>query len=191
MDQVSEAHVRDGWAAAIALADHLAAGKALPAVGGGSSVIGDGPIHLDAVLGYARYYATDVIVEVPEMFVVGPPIMVLAAAVWIARRRGRAQDRAGAAATPQWRNRVAARTVVTPDATWCRLDGRWFAFPHGAVVDYVLDGMTIVMTFPDCAPLALTGPAAWMHAVIFARARYGDPGWQDAPWLPARLVGHP
>jgi hypothetical protein len=96
--------------------------------------------------------------------------------------RARAEDRARAWAAPQWREHRLVRVVVTATATWCCVEGQWICFPHDAVLEYYVDGSTVVMAFAECARLALTGRAARTHTVIFTYARYSDTSWQDAPW---------
>ena len=59
------------------------------------------------------------------------------------------------------------------------------AHPHTALTGYWLDGDTAILHATDYAPRALTGPAAWVHAVLLAYLHPPTPDWRDAPWLDA------
>ncbi|MGC4851815.1 hypothetical protein ACLQ24_00095 [Micromonospora sp. DT4] len=103
-----------------------------------------------------------------------------------------AKSRAERLARPQWREHQLARVVLTPTKTWCYASGRWLSFDHAAVMEYHLDHHGVVLLFADSEPLRLTGPAAWVHAVLFAYFRFGAQALATATFLlPIRATPAP
>jgi len=113
---------------------------------------------------------------------------------WAALARAQARrtaERAAAWAAPQWRDHAPARVLVTQTATWCQVHGAWQSFAHTDLTRYWLHPDTTTDTHTDAvvlesgqwAPRALTGPAAWTHAVLLAYLHPMGEDWRDAPWL--------
>jgi hypothetical protein len=140
------------------------------------------PVHLDTVMGYARYYGMDVSFQPGFTVAFGSPAFVAGAAIGSLVGNSVGRSRAAAMARAQWREHRTIRVIVTASTTWCCVDGRWLRFDHAVVMEYYLEGATCVMTFPDTEPLMLTGPPAAVHAVLFAYLRGGH-GWQHQPFL--------
>lgn len=82
-----------------------------------------------------------------------------------------------------WHEQQTVRTVMTDQTTWCLVSGRWLWFHHHGVMSYELTGQTSTLAFNDADPVALTGPGAWTHAVLFAYLRIGPTRWMGAEWL--------
>jgi len=169
---------------AAALYTALAAGGTPPVVPVPDQA-GLGPVYLDAPITIAAFYGVDVVEAEPLWWPV--PLAYPAAAwvnAWLARAHiRRLAERAHAAAAPQWRDHVPGRLLVSDHATWCQVRGGWQAYPHAALTGYWLDGDTAILDSPHWAPRALTGPAAWTHAVLLAWLRPPAPDWRDAAWL--------
>ena len=179
-DPLAAAH-QEGWRSAVNLYAALVAGQPP------QQVLAPGffttePLHLDTTMTYARYYGMDVTFQPGATFPLGSPGFVAGAAIGnlIGNSIGRSQ--AAETARTQWREHRTVRVVVTARTTWCCVDGRWLSFDHSAVMEYHLNGPHCVMTFAGVEPLGLAGPAAAVHAVLFAYLRGGH-GWQHAPFL--------
>jgi hypothetical protein len=143
------------------------------------------PVLLDTTMTWACYYGID-ITPTPTLWPVPNGLGAMVACAAIARAQARrAADRAAAASAPQWRDHTDIRVLVTTDATWCCIHGTWQAHPHTALTGYWLDGDTAILHATEYAPRALTGPAAWVHAVLLAYLHPPTPDWRHAPWLDA------
>ncbi|WP_433796906.1 hypothetical protein [Actinoplanes sp. CA-252034] len=140
------------------------------------------PVYLDTVMGYARYYGMDVTFQPGFTVAFGSPAFVAGAAIGNLVGNSVGRSRAAAMARAQWREQRSVRVLVTASTTWCCVDGRWLRFDHSVVMEYHLEDATCVLTFPDTEPMMLTGPAAALHAVLFAYLR-GGPHWQHQPFL--------
>jgi len=162
---------------------HLLAGGSLPGIRS-PDFLGSNVVHLDTQMRYARYYAIPVYRQRGWTLAYGPPACVLTTILIRVLVHLVAMCTVWVRARPRWRDRRTSRVIVTDRSTWCRVgSGRWLEFVHQAVVNYEVDGSDIVMTFADAEPLRLTGPSAWLHAVIFARLRLGPQRWRNVPWL--------
>ena len=157
-----------------------------------------GPVLLDALVTYAWWGAIDVQITTTPLVVPLHPAAALAVALLARRQARRAAAHAEALAAPQWRDPRPALLALTPTATWCRLDhpggrsGVWHAFAHTDLAGYHLDGDTAILLPHASAPRALTGPAAWAHAVLLAYLHPPTPDWREAPWLaPIRAAAEP
>ncbi|MFY1702881.1 hypothetical protein ACN28G_14225 [Micromonospora sp. WMMA1923] len=143
----------------------------------------DEPVHLDARLHYARHYGTTVTYQQTSALAFGSAAFVTGALLANAIGNSNARSRAARLASPQWRDHELTRVVVTPTRTWCYSYGRWLAFHHTGVLEYHLDPHGVVLLFADTEPLRLTGPAAWLHAVLFAYFRSGASALTTATFL--------
>ncbi|SCE66474.1 hypothetical protein GA0074695_0144 [Micromonospora viridifaciens] len=141
------------------------------------------PVHLDARLHYARHYGTVVTYHQTSALAFGSAAFVTGALLANAVGNSNARSRAERLARPQWRDHELTRVVLTPTRTWCYSFGRWLSFDHAAVMEYHLDPHGVVLLFADTEPLRLTGPAAWLHAVLFAYFRFGVPALTTAAFL--------
>ena len=183
---------QDWWAYAVATYTALAAGGR-PVSWQVEDLRFAAPVVLDASMEFACFYGLEVIDPDPVWCLVPPSIV----GAWTCARLARAQaernwQRAVERAAPQWRDHAPARVLVTEEATWVRVHGAWQAYPHAAIVEYHLDGETAVFTAAGTAPRALSGPAAWAHAVLLAYLHPAITPWQAAPWLaPIRDAARP
>ncbi|WP_052503942.1 hypothetical protein [Micromonospora haikouensis] len=162
----------DGRDAARRTLEFLAQGGQLGAVPA-PGFLTDEPVHLDARLHYARHYGTTVTYQQTSALAFGSAAFVTGALLANAVGNSNARSRAARLASPQWRDHELTRVVLTPTRTWCYSFGRWLSFEHTAVMEYHLDPHGVVLLFADTEPLRLTGPAAWLHAVLFAYFRFG------------------
>ncbi|PSK66701.1 hypothetical protein B0E53_01342 [Micromonospora sp. MH33] len=150
------------------------------------------PVHLDARLHYARHYGTTVTYQQTSALAFGSAAFVTGALLANAVGNSSARSRAERLARPQWREHQPTRMVLTPTRTWCHSFGRWLSFDHAAVREYHLDAHGVVLLFADSEPLRLTGPAAWLHAVLFAYFRFGAQALTTATFLlPIRATQSP
>ncbi|MCI4066103.1 hypothetical protein MRQ36_27570 [Micromonospora sp. R77] len=140
-------------------------------------------VHLDARLHYARHYGSEVTYTQTSAMAFGSVAFVTGALVANAIGNSSARSRAERLARPQWREHQVTRVVLTPTRTWCYSFGRWLSFDHAAVMGYHLESQGVVLLFADTEPLRLTGPAAWLHAVLFAYFRFGASALPTAPFL--------
>ncbi|WP_349879519.1 hypothetical protein ABIH81_06770 [Micromonospora sp. HUAS YX12] len=181
----------DGRDAARRTLEFLAQGGqpgAVPAPG----FLTEEPVHLDARLHYARHYGTTVAYQQTSAVAFGSPAFVTGALLANAVGNSNARSRAARMASPQWRDHELTRVVLTPTRTWCYSFGRWLSFDHTAVMEYHLDPHGVVLLFADTEPLRLTGPGAWLHAVLFAYFRFGAPALTTATFLlPIRATQSP
>jgi hypothetical protein len=147
--------------------------------------LGKHPVHLDATFGYARFYSTTASHSGGAVVAVGSRALMAGALIGTVVGNAMARSRARRIAQAQWREHTTVRVVVTATTTWCCVEGKWLHFDHTAVADYAIDpqGPAVVMTFVGVAPLRLTGPEAWYHAVLFAYFRYGQQALQQTPFL--------
>ncbi|MFS8480237.1 MAG: hypothetical protein FWJ93_15000 [Micromonosporaceae bacterium] len=174
--------LQQGWEAALSLYRGLVAGRPLrPVMAPG--FLADETVFMDASLMYSRFYGMNVTYQQSSTFAVGAPSFVIGAMLGNALGNSVAASRAASMARAQWREHRQTRVVVTKSATWCNVDGTWRVFYHHAVLGYVMDGPSSVLTFADIEPLRLAGPSAWCHAVLFTYLRYGAAGLRDAPFL--------
>ncbi|MFY1618762.1 hypothetical protein [Micromonospora sp. WMMD736] len=148
------------------------------------------PVHLDAQLHYARHYSTTVTYQQTSALAFGSAAFVTGALLANAVGNSSVRSRAERLARPQWREHQLTRVVLTPTRTWCHSSGRWLSFDHAAVMEYHLDAHGVVLLFADSEPLRLTGPAAWLHAVLFAYFRFGAPALTTATFLMPVRAGH-
>ncbi|MGC4895539.1 hypothetical protein [Micromonospora sp. DT31] len=181
----------DGCDAARRTLDFLSAGgepDAVPAQG----FLTDESVHLDARLHYARHYGSAVTYTQTSTVAFGSTAFVTGALVANAIGNSSARSRAERMARPQWREHQLARVVLTPTRTWCQTGGRWLSFHHSGVLEYHLDQHGVVLVFGDTEPLRLTGPTAWVHAVLFAYFRFGASALPTTAFLlPIRALPTP
>jgi hypothetical protein len=182
-----------GWQAAVDLYVRLATGQE-PVTVTAPGVLLPGPIHMDAVLTYSRFYGMDVTYGQTSTVAFGSPAFVAGSLLADVVGNSVARSRATNLARAQWREHQQTRVVLTGSTTWCAVNGQWLAFDHDAVVEYLLDGPSAILTFAGVEPLRLYGPAVWCHAVLFAYARHDAEHWQQAPYLQpirqAALLSH-
>jgi hypothetical protein len=183
LDRLAEERQR-GWREATDLYGWLAGGNPPPVVPA-PPFLGAEPVHLSTGFLFARFHSADVTYSTGSVLAVGSRAYVTGAMVGNLIGNVAARSRAANQARAQWRGNTAVSVVLTPTATWCRVEGRWLQFHHAGVVEYLVDtaGPACVLTFVDANPLRLTGPYAWCHAVLFAYFRHGPQAWRDAPYL--------
>lgn len=177
-----------GWQQAVQLYQALAGGLPPPAVYARDLPAG-GHVYLDVPFRFSRLFAMEVAYRPGGMIAIGPPGLVVGAAVGrlIGTTIGYAQ--AARLSSREWRGHDVARVVVDASATWCLVRGQWLRFDHHAVTGFQMSAdQSCILTFATLDPLRLHGPSAWCHAVLFAYLRDGA-SWQTAPFLqPVRLA---
>jgi hypothetical protein len=171
--------LRAGWASAVQLYEHLRAG-------GRPAALPPGPVRLDpgetgyaeAILGYARYYGTNVSYRQSSSFLFGSATFVLAGMAAEAASNAHARNRAHARAAAQWRDQANVRTLLSDRRLLCDSNGRWLSFWHEGIVEFHgdLSQWMFVLRYQVGSPLMLHGPAAPWFAVCLAHLVYGPNG---------------
>ncbi|MCZ2107974.1 MAG: hypothetical protein LC118_00120, partial [Dehalococcoidia bacterium] len=102
-----------GWAAALELTSHVAAGGGLPCIPSPALPASDEVVHADLPAQGWRYHGAEITYEAPRVVAIGGPLMfgLVAAGSAVARRRAR--QAAEALAAPQWRPLGDLRILAT------------------------------------------------------------------------------
>ncbi len=149
--------------------------------------------HLDLLLGYARWSGGDASYIHVSGFYWGSAPFIIAGGLITAMGNASRRNAAQAEAMQRWREHRDARVIVTDRRILCEVDGRWLSFPYTAVIAFYPEPATwsVVLDFPDTAPLMLTGTAAPMLAIYAAARLHGRDALTSHPGLePLRLRNH-
>lgn len=179
-DGLQEA-LREGWASACHLFEHLARGGELPELPPGPVRLNPNEVpYTDGVLGYARYYGTSVTYRQNSTFLLGSAAFVAAGMAVNAAANAHARNRAHAQAAAQWRDHANVRTLLTDRRLMCDYGGRWLNFWHEGVVEFHgdLSQWLFILRYEVGNPIMMHGPAAPWFAVCIARIVYGQRGLQ-------------
>ncbi|WP_020579202.1 hypothetical protein [Actinopolymorpha alba] len=171
--------LQQGWQSACALYQHLRQGGEVPELPPSSLRMDPGErIYGDLVLGYARFYSTNVSYQQSSGFFFGSPAFIAAGLIGTAVVNAASRRRAEVAAAAQWRDHCQVRAVITDRRIFCDVLGRWLSFWHEGVVELAADltQWSFVARYQVGEPLLLHGPAAPWAAVAFARLVYGPRG---------------
>jgi hypothetical protein len=187
---LDEAH-RSGWNDAAWLYRRLLNGDPLPIPEYSSLVLGqDETLHMDAPVEYARFYGIDVTYRQRSVVAVGSPVFVLGALAANGIGNAAARSSARRMAAPQWREFQVARAVLTDQRLLAHTRSGWLSFWHSGMAEYRPDprGFALVLTYPDCEPVLLRGPAVPWVCVALAWLLYGPETLGRLPvfhdWLP-------
>jgi hypothetical protein len=175
------------------LAGQLLAGEA-PTVGQMWDVVlqpGERAL-LDGSLIYSRYYgagspATYTHASTRHYGNVGVGRVVLDHALDGAGNRRRAEE-ASFAVAARWRDRHQSKVVVTDRRVLCQAQAKgWLSFDHRAItaIQPVPETRSVVLEYPDTAPVCLSGPLIAEIMVIVVWALYGGDGLREHPALAA------
>jgi hypothetical protein len=181
MDGRLETALREGWASACQLYQHLQGGGDLTILPPGAVRLNPDEVpYADAVLGYARFYGTSVTYQRSSMFLLGSATFVAAGMAANAVANSAARNRAMAQAASQWRDHAQVRTILTNKRLLCDFRGQWLSFWHEGVVEFQGDlaQWLFVLRYQVGDPIMLHGPAAPWFAVSVARLVYGPRGLQ-------------
>jgi hypothetical protein len=145
---------------------------------------------LEGSLVYSRYYGsgsppTYTHVSTRHYGDVGVGRMVLDHAIDGAGNRSRAEQAAFAAAA-RWRDRQQSRVVVTDRRLLCQVAAKgWLSFDHRATtaIQPVPQTRSLVLEYPDTAPVCLSGPLIAEIMVVVVWALYGADGLREHPAL--------
>ncbi|MGH3663123.1 MAG: hypothetical protein ACRDT8_04520 [Micromonosporaceae bacterium] len=173
--------LQEGWASACQLYEHLMYGGELTELPPGAIRLEhDEVAYSDAMLGYARFYGTNVSYEQSSMLLLGSATFVAAGLAANAIGNASARRQAEAMAAAQWREHANARTIITNRRLLCDHQGRWLSFWHDGVMEFQVDlsSWLFVLRYQVGEPLMLHGPAAPWFAVIAAKLVYGPRGLQ-------------
>ncbi|MGH2843914.1 MAG: hypothetical protein ACRDKL_10055 [Solirubrobacteraceae bacterium] len=99
--------------------------------------------------------------------------------------KARAQGAAFAAAA-RWRDHQQARLLVTDRRLVCEVQAKgWVNFDHAAAtaIRAVPETRSVVLEYPEAAPLCLSGPATAQVMVVVIWALYGSKGLREHPAL--------
>jgi hypothetical protein len=178
-DPAPDPVLRDGWASACALYEHLLRGGQLAALPPTGLRLGQGEVIFgDAVLGYARFYGTTVQYQQNSSFWFGSTAFVLAGMAGDAIGNANARKRAAATAAAQWRDHAQVRMVLTNQRLLCDYQGNLLSFWHNGVLELSADlpHWSFVLRYQEGQPLMLHGPAAPWFAVAVSGLVFGPQG---------------
>ena len=140
----------------------------------------------DVQADYARYYDAGVnYTHVSGLFLGSVPLMALGyglPAIGNASRRATAE----AVVQTQWREYQPVRLIITDRRLLCQLaGGRWLSFYYrGAAAIYPEPAVwSLVMDFPDSAPVRVGGMGSPIASVAAVWAVYGADGLREHPGL--------
>jgi len=181
MDGRLEIALREGWASACQLYQHLQRGGDLVILPPGAVRLNPDEVpYAEAVLGYARFYGTAVTYQQNSTFLFGSATFVAAGMAANAIANSSARNRAAAQAATQWRDQAHVRTILTNKRLLCDYRGRWLSFWHEGIVEFQGDmaQWLFVLRYQVGDPIMLHGPAAPWFAVSVAHLVYGRRGLQ-------------
>jgi hypothetical protein len=181
MDGRFDQALRDGWASACQLYQHLQNGGDLAVMPPGAVRLDPDEVpYAEAVLGYARFYGMSVTYERSNMFLLGSATFVAAGLAANAIANSSAKSRAAAQAATQWRDHAYVRTILTNKRFLCDYGGQWLSFWHEGIVEFQGDmaQWLFVLRYQVGDPMMLHGPAAPWFAVSVAYLVYGPRGLQ-------------
>ena len=146
-------------------------------------------VLVEGTVSYARYYgvgpaATHTHVATSDYGTVSGPVL-LDHTVDRAGRRGRVNE-AGFAAAARWRERQQSRVVVTDRRMLCQVQTKgWLSFLHAEASAVRVEPKTrsVVIEYPQTAPLCLSGPLTAQIMVAVVWALYGADGLREHPAL--------
>jgi hypothetical protein len=181
MDGRLEIALREGWASACQLYQHLHAGGDLTILPPGAVRLNPDEVsYAEALVGYARFYGTTVTYERSSTLLLGSATFVAAGLAANAIANSSAKRRAEAQAATQWRDHANVRTILTNKRLLCDYRGQWLSFWHEGIVEFQGDmaRWLFVLRYQAGDPIMLHGPAAPWFAVSVARLVYGRRGLQ-------------
>jgi hypothetical protein len=181
MDGRLEIALREGWASACQLYQHLQSGGDLAILPPGAVRLNPDEVpYAEAVLSYARFYGTGVTYQQNSTFLVGSATFVAAGLAANAIANSAARNRAAAQAATQWRDHTHVRTILTNKRLLCDYRGQWLSFWHEGIVEFQGDmaQWLFVLRYQVGDPIMLHGPAAPWFAVSVAHLVYGRRGLQ-------------
>jgi hypothetical protein len=140
----------------------------------------------DVQADYARYHGTDVgYTHLNGLFLGSVPFTALGygfTAIGNASRRATAE----AVARTRWREYQPVRLIITDRRLLCQVvGGRWLSFHYrGAAAIYPEPAVwSLVIDFPDSAPIRVGGMGSPIASVAAVWAVYGPDGLRDHPGL--------
>jgi hypothetical protein len=99
---------------------------------------------------------------------------------------GRRAQGAAAAVAARWRDHQQARVVLSDRRLLCQLPAKgWVGFDHAAAtaIRAVPETRSVVLEYPELAPLCLSGPMTAQVMVVVIWALYGAEGLREHPSL--------
>ncbi|MCW2902437.1 MAG: hypothetical protein JWO67_4702 [Streptosporangiaceae bacterium] len=149
--------------------------------------------HLQLPLTYSRYYGHDVTYSGGGGFYVGPPGVILAAAVGNLIGEAAAASRAREAAAPRWRDHQVSTVILTNRRLICQVEDRWASFHYSGVTAVYPDlaNRGVVLQLADTVPLRLHGLGAPSAMVYLCWALHGAAKLRHHPALQPLRVGPP
>jgi hypothetical protein len=186
-DPRGDAALRDGWSNVCRLYEHLAGGGALTPLPPDAIRLDRGENRYgDAILGYARYYATAVSYQQTSSFWFGSPVFVLGGLAAESMANSAAQRRAQAMSAAQWRDQALVRTKLTSRRLLCDYQGSWLSFWHEGVIEMSIDlaRWAFIVRYQQGEPLLLHGPPAPWFALASATLVYGADGYRLPAFAP-------
>ena len=181
MDERLEVALREGWASACRLFQHLQRGGDLTVLPPGAVRLDPDEVpYADGVLGYARFYGTTVTYQQSGMLLLGSAAFVAAGLAANAMSNSAKRNRAAAQAATQWRDHAHVRTILTNKRLLCDFRGQWLSLWHEGIVEFQGDlaQWLFVLRYQVGSPIMLHGPAAPWFAVSVAHLVYGRRGLQ-------------
>jgi hypothetical protein len=181
MDGRLDHALREGWAGACQLYQHLQRGGDLTVLPPGAVRLNPDEVpYAEGMLGYARFYGTSVTYQRSSTFLLGSATFVAAGMAANAIANSTARNRAAAQAATQWRDHAHVRTILTNKRLLCDYRGEWLSFWHEGIVEFQGDmaQWLFVLRYQVGDPIMLHGPAAPWFAVSVARLVYGPRGLQ-------------
>lgn len=130
--------------------------------------------YADVPVEYSRFYAMDVSYDHHSVVAFGSAGCILGALAVNAAGNAIARNRALALGAAQWREHQIARVVLTNERMLILTRLRPLSFWHDDLAEFLPDPdvFRLLLTFPDCEPVQLRGPAVPWLAVAMARLIY-------------------
>ena len=166
------------WTTATDLADHIAAGGALPNIASLVLLDAGEVLHADLPAQGWRFHGADISYVAPHVVAIGGPLVIGLTAVGSALARRRARREAEALAAPQWRPLGALRILVTDRRLLVWHKGAWASVWYSVIRQFRPDltAGRLDMAFESDPPYCLAGPWVPYLTVIVTTLLAGDRG---------------
>jgi hypothetical protein len=148
------------WAAAVALANQVAAGGWLPSIPSSGLLDASEVLHGDLAAEGWRLHGADVAYNAPHAVAIGGPLMFGLVAAGSATARRHARREAETLAAPQWRPLGELRILATDRRLLVWHEGAWASVWCHAIRELCPDlaAARLHLTFDDDPPYCLAGP---------------------------------
>lgn len=158
------------WDLALELAEHVAAGGALPVLCSPVLLDPGEVLHADLNAVGWRFMAMDVFYEEPRVVAFGGPLLMATTALAASSARRRARTEAERLAAPQWRSLGGHRILATDRRLLVWFEGAWSSVWYAGIREFHPDvsAARLMMLFDDDPPYAIAG--SWVPYLTVAMA---------------------